>query len=67
MATMSDPMKCCGCGDVIGHYEPLVLVAHGQARTTSAAAEPQVGEESGEHFHRACHARVEAQGVSATP
>jgi hypothetical protein len=64
MATMSDPMKCSGCGDVIGYYEPLVLLVQGEARTTSAAAEPQVGGAPGEHFHRTCYA--EAQRASAT-
>ncbi|MHB8234456.1 MAG: hypothetical protein ACYDHT_07370 [Solirubrobacteraceae bacterium] len=53
-------MKCARCGDVIGVYEPLVLLSAGDARTTSAAAEPQVGEESGEHFHRSCYARSPA-------
>jgi hypothetical protein len=49
------PLRCAHCGDVIGVYEPLVVVHDGVARTTSAAAEPHLGEEPGERFHRACH------------
>jgi hypothetical protein len=48
-------MRCEHCGDVIGIYEPLVLLADGHARTSSAAAEPQIGDELGKHFHRACY------------
>jgi hypothetical protein len=58
-------MKCGHCGDVIGIYEPVVLLRDGQARTTSAAAEPQVGDEPGEHFHRTCYA--ESSAVLAAP
>jgi hypothetical protein len=62
---MGKPMKCRGCGDVIGYYEPLVLLIDGQPRTTSAAAEPQVGDAPGEHFHRACYAEDRAAGAPA--
>jgi hypothetical protein len=55
-------MKCGGCGDVIGFYEPLVLLVEGHARTTSAAAEPQVADTAGEHFHRACYAEDRGPG-----
>jgi hypothetical protein len=53
---MEQPMKCGHCGEVIGVYEPLVLLDDGEARTTSAAAEPQIGEQPGVLFHRACYA-----------
>ena len=62
---MQQPMRCARCGDVIGIYEPLVLLADGLARTTSAASEPRVGEEPGEHFHRACYSA--GAPASATP
>ncbi len=62
---MGGPLKCRGCGDVIGFYEPLVLLVQGQARTTSAAAEPQVGDAPGEHFHRACYADDQAAAAPA--
>jgi hypothetical protein len=53
---MGQPMRCGRCGEVIGIYEPVVLLIHGSARTTSAAAEPRVGDKPGPHFHRACYA-----------
>ena len=62
--SMSEPMRCRRCGDVIGYYEPLVVLEQGQARTTSAAAEPQLSEVQGKRFHPACYA--EAQRVSTT-
>jgi hypothetical protein len=53
---IGEPMRCGHCGDVIGVYEPLVLLDGGEPRTTSAAAEPQIGDEPGVLFHRACYA-----------
>ena len=63
--SMSEPMRCRRCGDVIGYYEPLVMVEPGQVRTTSAAAEPQLNVAPGERFHPACYA--EAHSVSTSP
>jgi hypothetical protein len=61
-------MTCEHCGDVIGIYEPLVLLFDGRARTSSAAAEPQIGEGPGGRFHRACYpesiAAINAHAVS---
>ncbi len=59
---MGKNMRCERCGDVIGVYEPLVQVSDGQARLTSAAAEPQIGDEPGERFHRACFTEPPASG-----
>jgi hypothetical protein len=53
-AVIGEAMKCGRCGDVIGIYEPVVLLSDGRARMTSAAAEPGVREAPGERFHRAC-------------
>lgn len=48
-------LRCARCGDVIGIYEPVVLVeAHGP-RQTSCAAEPELTQSSRECFHRDCH------------
>lgn len=64
---MGEPMRCGHCGDVIGVYEPLVLLADGEPRTTSAAAEPQIGDAPGLLFHRACFAESRhADGDSRT-
>jgi hypothetical protein len=40
---------------VIGSYEPLVLLVEGSARETSAAAEPDIRDAQGEHYHRDCY------------
>jgi hypothetical protein len=62
---MDRPMRCLRCGDVIGYYEPLMLVAQGQEQLTSAAADPQIAERRGALFHHACY--VTAQKASDTP
>jgi hypothetical protein len=59
---MNSLLTCDECGDVIGVYEPLVLVADDGARETSRAACPDVAD-SGEHYHRACY--VERVGAGA--
>jgi hypothetical protein len=48
------PPRCVYCGDVIGVYEPLVVVdAHGNVAHTSLAADPDaIGLDGG--FHRNC-------------
>lgn len=61
-----EPMRCGHCGDVIGVYEPLILVREGQARITSAAAEPHIYEEPGERFHSACHSDEPTDGSLAS-
>lgn len=56
---MDQVLRCGHCGDVIGIYEPLVLVENGRARQTSCAAEPQLlAHEAGTHYHRACYAPI---------
>jgi hypothetical protein len=55
-------MRCLRCGDVIGHYEPLVLVAQGQEHLTSAAADPQIAEQRGALFHHACFVKEQEAG-----
>jgi hypothetical protein len=53
---MNGLLTCDECGDVIGVYEPLVLVGEDGALETSRAARPDAGA-SGEHYHRACYAK----------
>lgn len=57
-------MRCGHCGDAIGVYEPLVLLADHQARTTSAAAEPHIAEEPGKLFHRSCYSKSQPEAVA---
>ena len=49
-------LVCDRCGDVIGIYEPTVVV-DGEPRETSRAAEPDLGERPGPRYHRACYAQ----------
>jgi hypothetical protein len=50
------PPRCPLCGDVIGVYEPMVLVNEHGPRETSGAAEPTLGDAPGARFHRDCFA-----------
>jgi hypothetical protein len=50
-----DAMRCRACGDVIGYYEPLVLLESTGTRETSVAAEPGIRVASGQRFHRGCY------------
>lgn len=52
-------LKCDHCEDVIGTYEPLVIVVDGEARQTSRAAESELACMPGEHYHSACHEQRE--------
>jgi hypothetical protein len=54
---LAGPLRCARCGGVIGVYEPAVHVLDGIARTTSRAADPQLGRDRpGRCYHAACHA-----------
>lgn len=46
--------SCAHCGDVIGAYEPMILVVDGWPRKTSASAERDRGSHTGECYHVAC-------------
>jgi hypothetical protein len=52
------PLRCAGCDDVIGVYEPLVHVVGGVSRHTSLAAEPAVSFADGDGYHPACFERL---------
>lgn len=46
---------CAHCGDRIGIYEPVVVIAVDSSRTTSLANEPQLSERAGVILmHEAC-------------
>jgi len=50
---------CAHCGDRIGVYEPVVVVAEDSSRTTSLANEPQLSERVGVILmHEACASAV---------
>jgi len=51
---VSHRLFCPLCGDVIGVYEPVMVVGGGTARTSSRAREPLVGSDEDVVLHRAC-------------
>jgi hypothetical protein len=55
------PLICRHCGDVIGSYEPVVVVRDdGCSRETSRVAEPDLPSLTPEIYHRACYAEPRA-------
>jgi len=52
----AEPLRCVHCQELIGIYEPMVVVADGVPVRTSGAA--LSGDEllAGEHFHSDCFA-----------
>jgi hypothetical protein len=46
--------KCHQCGEVIGVYEPLVILVEGRPLETSRAREPQAGSLGERCYHRTC-------------
>jgi hypothetical protein len=53
-ASMQGSPRCRRCGDVIGVYEPMVVVAEGRAHVTSRAAE-RGGPPAGDWYHEDCY------------
>jgi hypothetical protein len=51
---MDEKLRCAHCGDVIGAYEPLVVLHDGRALDTSKA-EMGDGIPVGECYHGACY------------
>ncbi|HTQ69029.1 MAG TPA: hypothetical protein VMI13_10100 [Solirubrobacteraceae bacterium] len=48
--------RCAHCAELLGAYEPIVGVEHGQARRTSRAAELRAGRSpAGEAYHEGCY------------
>ena len=52
---------CDHCGDVIGVYEPMIVLVRAEPRETSRAAEPSVASEVDEHYHRSCYLERSSQ------
>jgi len=55
---MEGTPRCRHCGDVIGAYEPMIVLRGGQARKTSRAAERDAGVSAHECYHDACYAQA---------
>lgn len=56
MGHLSDTLRCQRCGDVIGVYEPLIVLVGGLPRQTSRAREPDAGSSGADCYHQACYA-----------
>lgn len=56
MPAIDQTSRCSRCGDVIGVYEPLVIVEGGGPRESSLAAEPALADASAKLYHQGCHA-----------
>ena len=52
---MAAKIRCHHCDEVIGVYEPVIVVVSGEVRETSRAADPEMYAEPGEHYHRVCY------------
>lgn len=48
-------VRCAHCQEVIGVYEPLIVLDAGEPRETSRAAEPMLPLDGAEHYHRTCY------------
>jgi len=48
-------LRCTRCGDVIGVYEPLIVVSDGSASATSLASDPTASCAAGERYHSSCY------------
>ena len=51
--------RCRHCGEVIGTYEPTVLLSDGHPRRTSRASEPEAEWAREQCFHEHCYAASE--------
>jgi hypothetical protein len=56
---MSRILRCQRCEDVIGVYEPMIVVVDGQPRETSRAADGAAGAPTGACYHRSCFAQAQ--------
>jgi len=62
---MNQLLRCAHCGDVIGVYEPLIVVDGSGTRLTSRAAEPGLAGDAAEHYHGTCHGVLHAREAAA--
>jgi hypothetical protein len=51
---MRDELRCQHCGDLIGVYEPLIMLSDGRAEETSRLAHPNPIGAGEQCFHRGC-------------
>jgi hypothetical protein len=62
------PPRCQRCGDVLGVYEPLILISDDFPRVTSRAAEPHLFPTIEPGYHKTCYElEVPTGGLGAGP
>jgi hypothetical protein len=60
--------RCTSCGDVIGVYEPTVVVDEHGVRHTSLAADPDIRLQRGDaQYHRSCYAALDNPAPPVKP
>jgi hypothetical protein len=57
---MRDALRCTRCSDVLGVYEPVVVVDHRGWHYTSLAAEPFPARSGEARYHAACYEAIHA-------
>lgn len=62
---MNERLMCRHCGDVIGTYEPMIVVIDGRVHATSILAERDREGPLGEHYHEACYAQLTDQATES--
>jgi hypothetical protein len=60
---MDGTPRCRHCGDVIGAYEPMIVLAEGEARRTSRAVERAAGAPMRECYHDACYPQAHGEDL----
>jgi hypothetical protein len=62
---MARVLRCEHCGDVIGVYEPMIVLHDGRARVTSKAAEhDDTWGLPAAYYHAACYEHLAAKRIA---
>jgi hypothetical protein len=62
---MTMMLRCKHCEDVIGVYEPMIVLHNGRAHSTSRAAEQDTARAlAGACYHAACYEQAARQGTA---
>lgn len=60
-AQPSADIRCRSCGDVIGVYEPMIVMLGGERLLTSRAAASGAFPDEATHYHAACARATETE------
>jgi hypothetical protein len=58
---------CRRCGDVIGVYEPVIMLANGGVRDSSRRDQRDGAETVGERYHQACYSKAQSEDPGEEP